>query len=91
MTIASNHRPTDRTGRALVAVAVAAMAALALMASVGHRSARADTQDGTPSSLVSSLLSDVAPTVPMTDPSVPPASSALEHAAGGQVEPTATF
>ena len=87
----SNHRPIDRTGRALVAALVAGVAALALMASVGHQSARADTQASTPPGLVSSYLVDTVPTVPMIDLSVPSAATALEHASGGQMEPTATF
>ena len=91
MTTLSNHRPADRTGRALVAVLVAAVAALALMASFGHRSARAEAQVVTPASPMSAFVLDAASTAAMTDPSVPSASSALEHAVDGQLEATATF
>ena len=70
----------DRTGRALVAVAVAAIAAMALMASVGHRSVRAEAQAET-----------TPPAVWTTDASLPSASSALEHATGGGAESVPTF
>ncbi len=87
----SNHRSADRTGRVLASVAVAAIAALAVIASFGHRSVSAQAQADPVSSFVSPLVRDSAPTPFVTDPSLPPASSALEHAAGGPTEIATTF
>ncbi len=87
----SNHRSADRTSRALASVAVAAIVALAAIASFGHRSVSAQAQAEPASSLASPLVRDSLPTAFVTDPSVPSAASALERYAGEVAELAATF
>ncbi len=91
MSTLSNHRSSDRIARTLVTVAVTALAGLAIFCSLGHRSVRAEAQPGPASGLVSQLVHDPLPIAAATDPSLPSASSALEHAAGAQAEIATTF
>lgn len=83
MSNVTNARFADRTGRVLVSVAVAGIAGLMAVATFGHRPVRAEAHAVAASSLASTSAVD--------DPSLPSASSVLEHVADHDTETAATF
>ncbi len=91
MSNVTNARLGGRTGRVLVSVAVAGIAGLMAIATVGHRPVRAEAQAGPASSLASPTGEDRASTSVFADPSLPSASSVLEHVVDHDTEAAATF
>ncbi len=87
----TNAGLADRTGQALVSLAVAAIAGLMVIATFGHPPVRAGAQAAAASSLVSPNGSGQAPTTAFTDPSLPSASSVIERAVDAGTETAATF
>ena len=81
----------DRTGQALVSVAVAAIAGLMVIATFGHPPVRAGAQAAAASSLVAPNDKGPASTAAFTDPSLPSASSVIERAVDSGTEIAATF
>ena len=68
-----------------------AVAGLLVIATFGHRPVRAEAFAGPVSSFASTTGEERASTSAWTDPSLPSASSVLEHAVAHETAPVATF
>lgn len=91
MSNVTNSGIADRTGGLLASVAVAGIAGLLVIATFGHRPVRAEAFAGPVSSFASTTGEERASTSAWTDPSLPSASSVLEHAVDHETEAVATF
>jgi hypothetical protein len=91
MSNVTNAGLADRTGQALVSVAVAAIAGLMVIATFGHPPTRAEAQAAAVPSLVSPAGDGPTSTSAFTDPSLPSAASVIEQAVDAGPETAATF